>query len=43
MLILKDIYPNSNIEYIDIDIKNKITRKILRFFLNKFPELFKDI
>ncbi len=43
VLILKDIYPNSSIEYIDIDIKNKITRKILRFFLNKFPELFKDI
>ncbi len=43
VLILKEIYPNSNIEYIDIEIKNKITRKILRFFLNRLPKLFKDI
>lgn len=41
VLILKDIYPNSNIEYVDIQIKNKISRKILRFFLNRFPKLFK--
>lgn len=43
VLILKEIYSNSNIEYIEIEIKNKISRKILRFFLNKFPKLFKDI
>lgn len=43
VLILKEIYSNSNIEYIDIEIKNKISRKILRFLLNRFPNLFKDI
>ena len=43
VLILKEIYSNSNIEYIDIEIKNKISRKILRFLLNRFPKLFKDI
>jgi len=43
VLILKDIYPNSNIEYIDIEIKNKISRKILRFILNRFPKLFKNV
>ena len=43
VLILKDIYSNSNIEYIDIEIKNKISRKILKYLLNRFPKLFKDI
>jgi mitochondrial fission protein ELM1 len=43
VLILKEIYSNSNIEYIEIEIKNKISRKILRFFLNRFPQLFKSI
>jgi mitochondrial fission protein ELM1 len=43
VLLLKDIYPNSNIEYIDIEIKNKISRKILKYLLNRFPKLFKDI
>ena len=43
VLILKEVYSNSNIEYIDIEIKNKISRKILRFLLNRFPKLFKDI
>ena len=43
VLILKDIYSNINIEYIDIEIKNKISRKILRYLLNRFPKLFKDI
>lgn len=43
VLILKEVYSNSNIEHIDIEIKNKISRKILRFLLNRFPKLFKDI
>ena len=37
---LKNIYPNSNVEYIEVEIKNKISRKILRFLLNKFTPFF---
>lgn len=40
LLALKNIYPNSNIEYLNIEIKNKLSRKILRFLLNKFTSFF---
>ena len=40
LLSLKNIYPNSNIEYIDVEIKSKISRKFLRFLLNKFTSFF---
>ena len=40
LLILKNIYSNSNIEYIDVQIKSKISRKLLRFLLNKFTSFF---
>lgn len=37
---LKEIYTNINIEYIDIEIKSKIKRKILRFMLNNIDSFF---
>jgi uncharacterized protein len=43
LLSLKDLYPDSNVEYCEIEIKGKISRKILRSFLNTFPTFFKNI
>lgn len=40
VLELKEIYSDLNIEYIEIEIKSKITRKILRFLLNNFSSFF---
>ena len=42
VLIFKEIYPNNNIEYIEVEIKNKFSRKILRFLLNNLPSIFSE-
>lgn len=42
VLQLKEVSSNINIEYIDIEIKSKIKRKVLRFFLNNFTSFFKN-
>lgn len=40
VMYLKDIYKNLEIEYIEVKIKSKISRKILRFLLNNFNSFF---
>lgn len=40
LLSLKEIYPQMTVEYIDIEIKNKISRKLLRVLLNHFVAFF---
>jgi uncharacterized protein len=40
VLYLKEIYNDLEVEYIQIEIKSKLTRKILRFLLNTFPNFF---
>lgn len=40
VLYLKEMYNDLEVEYIQIEIKSKLTRKILRFLLNTFPKLF---
>ena len=40
ILYLKEIFDNVEIEYIEIEIKSKLTRKILRLLLNTFPNSF---
>jgi mitochondrial fission protein ELM1 len=40
LLYLKEIYNDLEVEYIQIEIKSKLTRKILRFLLNTFPNFF---
>lgn len=40
ILQLREIYSEINVEYIDIKIKSKISRKILRFVLNNFDSFF---
>ena len=40
LVALKNIYPNSNIEFIEVEINNKINRKFLKFLLNKFTFFF---
>ena len=42
ILYLKEIYEDLEVEYIQIDIKSKLTRKILRFLLNTFPAFFTE-
>ena len=42
ILYLKDIFENLEIEYIEIEIKSKLKRKILRILLNTFPNLFTE-
>lgn len=42
LLALEDIYPNIVAEYVDIEIKSKISRKLLRTLLNRFPSFFKN-
>lgn len=39
---LKEVYSNLNVEYINIEIKSKIKRKILRFLLNNFTSFFSN-
>lgn len=41
-LYLKEIYNDLEVEYIQIDIKSKLSRKILRFLLNTFPNFFTE-
>jgi len=40
LLALNYLYPNAIIEYYDTLIKNKVSRKILRFLLNNFTSFF---
>ena len=40
VLYLKEMSNDLEVEYIQIEIKSKLTRKILRFLLNTFPKLF---
>lgn len=42
LLYLKEIYKDLEIEYVQIEIKSKLTRKILRFLLNNFVNLFTE-
>jgi mitochondrial fission protein ELM1 len=42
LLYLKEIYEDLEVEYIQIEIKSKLTRKILRFLLNTFPDFFTE-
>ncbi len=42
VLYLKEIYNDLEVEYIQIEIKSKLTRKILRFLLNSFSSLFRE-
>lgn len=37
---LKEIFPNLEVEYIEVSIKSKFSRKLLRFFLNNFSTFF---
>lgn len=40
LIQLKEIYSDINIEYIHIEIKSKLKRKVLRFMLNKLNSFF---
>jgi mitochondrial fission protein ELM1 len=40
LLSLQEIYPNTTVEYIDIEIGSKASRKLLRVLLNRFPAFF---
>ena len=40
LLSLKEIYPEVNVEYIDVEIQSKISRKILRVLLNSIESFF---
>lgn len=40
LLSLQEIYPNTTVEYIDIEIRSKASRKLLRGLLNRFPAFF---
>lgn len=42
ILYLKDIFEDLEIEYIEIEIKSKLKRKILRILLNTFPNFFTE-
>ena len=42
ILYLKEIYEDLEVEYIQVEIKSKLTRKILRFLLNTFPNFFTE-
>jgi uncharacterized protein len=42
ILYLKEIFEDLEVEYIEIKIKSKFTRKILRFLLNTFPNFFTE-
>ena len=40
LLSLHEIYPHMNVEYIDIEIGSKASRKLLRVLLNNFVTFF---
>lgn len=40
LLSLKEIYPHMTVEYIDIEIRSKVSRKLLRVLLNNFVTFF---
>lgn len=40
LLQLKTIYNDVNVEYCEVEIKSKLSRKILRFLLNNFSSFF---
>lgn len=41
ILSLKEIYPHLTVEYIEIEIRSKASRKLLRMLLNNFVTFFK--
>ena len=41
VLSLMELFPTAKVEYIEVEIKNKISRKLLRFLLNKTTNFFK--
>lgn len=41
LLSLKEIYPHMTVEYIEIEIRSKASRKLLRMLLNNFVTFFK--
>ena len=42
ILYLKEIFEDLEVEYIEIEIKSKFTRKLLKILLNTFPMLFRE-
>jgi uncharacterized protein len=42
LLQLKEVYPDIKVEYIDVEIKSKLKRKLLRFLLNSFSSFFEN-
>jgi len=42
VLALQEIYPDLKIDYCEIEIKNKISRRLLRYLLNALPFIFKN-
>lgn len=40
LLCLKEIFSNLEVEYIEIEIRSKLSRSLLRFLLNYFPNFF---
>jgi mitochondrial fission protein ELM1 len=40
LFYLREIFPNLEVEYIEVEIKSKFSRKILRFLLNNFSSFF---
>ena len=40
LLYLREIFPNLEVEYIEVEIKSKFSRKILRYLLNNFSSFF---
>lgn len=40
LFYLREISPNLEVEYIEVEIKSKFSRKILRFLLNNFSSFF---
>ncbi len=42
LLSLKTLYPHAKIEYIVVAIRSKLSRKILRLFINYYPSFFKS-
>lgn len=42
LLSLKILFPDAQVEYCDVEIKSKLSRKFLRFLLNHFSTFFKS-
>ena len=42
LIYLKEIFEDLEVEYIEIEIKSKLTRKLLKILLNTFPMFFRE-